>query len=90
MIILGSRYQDETIYPAPLPNGEVQHAVYRTSLSDGTVSAYHVWQASDRIDVIAERYLGSGDLWWMIADINPEVLDPFAITPGTLLKVPSA
>lgn len=90
MIVLGSRYQDEAIYPALLPNGEIKQAIYRTSIPDYTVGSYHVWRSSDRIDMVAEKYLGSGDLWWMIADLNPEILDPMAIPPGTLLKVPSA
>jgi len=29
-------------------------------------------------------------MWWEIMDINPEILDPFTITPGTQLRIPNA
>lgn len=90
MIVLGSRYQDEAIVPALLPTGEVKQAVYRTQTLDETPTGYHVWRDSDRIDQVAEKFLGEGDQWWRIADLNPDILDPMGIQPGTVLRVPSA
>lgn len=90
MIVLGSRYQDEPIVTATTASGEVRQAVFRTTAAGDIGGRYHVWRSSDRIDQVAEKYLGSGDQWWRIADLNPEVLDPFAIVPGTMLVVPSA
>ena len=90
MIVLGSRYQDEAIIATPLPTGEVRQSVFRTSTLNETGNRYHVWRSSDRPDQVSEKFLGNGDQWWRIMDLNPEVLDPFNIEPGTLLTIPSA
>ena len=44
----------------------------------------------DRLDALANKYLGDSQLWWQILDINPEVINPFNITPGTQLRIPNA
>mgnify|MGYP006273391509 CR=1 FL=1 len=43
----------------------------------------------DRIENIAVKFLGNPELWWQIMDINPEILNPFEIPPGTLLRIPN-
>ena len=48
------------------------------------------WVENDRLDNLANRYLGNPALWWQILDINPEVLDPTEIAPGTQLRIPNA
>lgn len=44
---------------------------------------------SDRLDLIAARTLGRGELFWRIADAN-DAMDPFELTaePGRRLRVP--
>lgn len=42
----------------------------------------------DRIDLIAYRYLGRADLWWVICDYN-DVFFPLEIEPGVTLRIPS-
>jgi len=44
----------------------------------------------DRIDTIAEIFLGSPYLWHKIMDVNPSVGDPFNIAIGTVLRIPLA
>ena len=90
MIFLDSRYVDGPLYKA-------KNA--RTNKYDITVlrecPAYQVsfftypWVETDRLDVLALKYLGSSELWWQILDINPEILDPFDITPGTSIRIPN-
>lgn len=48
----------------------------------------HVWSESDRLDLVAARYLGDPSLWWMVMDYNPLIPDPLHILPGTVLNVP--
>lgn len=45
-------------------------------------------QAGDRWDDIALTVLGDPQLWWKIADINPELFDPRALRPGILIRLP--
>jgi hypothetical protein len=48
----------------------------------------HVWQDGDNFATLAEAFKLGPKYWWEILDINPEVLDPFAIVPGTLIRIP--
>jgi hypothetical protein len=41
------------------------------------------------LDNLALRYLGKSNLWWQIMDINPEIVDPFSIEPGTPIRIPN-
>jgi nucleoid-associated protein YgaU len=41
----------------------------------------------DRLDLIAERCLGSPDLWRLLAEVN-DIEDPTQVPPGTELRIP--
>jgi hypothetical protein len=63
------------------------YRVYPTALY--RFSTY-TWTSEDRIDIVANDFLGSANLWWKIMDINPEIINPFSIAPGTVIRIPSA
>ncbi|GAB3417850.1 LysM peptidoglycan-binding domain-containing protein [Flindersiella endophytica] len=48
----------------------------------------HVVSEGDRLDLIANRFLGDPGAWWQVADANPS-LDPRELTqtPGTKLRI---
>lgn len=48
----------------------------------------YIWKDGDSLAKLSEIYGVGAKYWWEIMDINPEILDPFAITPGTVLRVP--
>lgn len=48
----------------------------------------YTWVFGDRLDYLAFVYLGNSRLWWQIMDINPSIDDPFAIEPGTKIRIP--
>ena len=43
----------------------------------------------DRIDLIASRFYGAADLWWVIALVNEMRLLPDDLVPNTNIRVPS-
>jgi hypothetical protein len=89
MIFLDSRYADGTILKAyDARNGSYQLTVFRNFPRYYTSYLVYEWVETDRIDDIALQFLGKSELWWEIMDINPEVLDPFNIAPGTLIRIP--
>jgi hypothetical protein len=49
---------------------------------------YYTWTQRDRIDLIANELLGDPSFWWVIMDYNPEILNPFDIPLGTVLRIP--
>ncbi len=42
----------------------------------------------NRIDIVALKYYEDPTYWWIIAVAN-QLINPFIITPGTVLKVPT-
>jgi hypothetical protein len=50
---------------------------------------FHTVSECDRVDLLAYRYLGRADLWWVICDYN-DVFFPLDVPVGTVLRIPSA
>ncbi len=50
---------------------------------------FHIVVEGDRIDLIAYRYLGRAELWWIICDYN-DVFFPLELEIGIVLRIPSA
>lgn len=91
MIYLGSRYQDQRVATLDFPDKSARQMVLRDTVPFAEDAArLHVWVETDRIDQVAEKYLGSGDRWWSVMDVNPEVMDAFAIQPGQVIRIPDA
>jgi len=49
---------------------------------------FHTVVEGDRIDLIAYRYLGRADLWWVICDYN-DIFFPLELRVGMVLRIPS-
>ena len=91
MIFLDSRYVDGTLTKTWNPRKEQYDLVVLRNWSTYVQSYfYYNWVETDRLDNLALKYLGNPSMWWEIMDINPEILDPFTITPGTQLRIPNA
>lgn len=89
MIYLDSRYADGTIFKSfDARNASYQLTVFRKFPSYYTTFLSYEWVETDRMDDIATQFLGKPELWWQIMDINPEIIDPFNIAPGTLIRIP--
>jgi hypothetical protein len=90
MIFLDSRYVDGPLYKANNSRtGKFDITVLRLFPAYQTSFFTYQWVETDRLDILALKYLGNSELWWQILDINPEILDPFDITPGTSIRIPN-
>jgi hypothetical protein len=49
---------------------------------------FHTVVEGDRVDLIAYRYLGRADLWWVVCDYN-DIFFPLELEAGTVLRLPS-
>jgi len=49
---------------------------------------FHTVVEDDRVDLLAQRYLGQADLWWIICDYN-DIFFPLELEPGSILRIPS-
>lgn len=90
MIFLDSRYADGNLFKAQdSRNRKYQVSVFRIYPSDITNYFLYDWVETDRIDNVANKFLGSPNLWWRIMDFNPDIIDPFNISPGTQIRIPN-
>jgi hypothetical protein len=90
MIYLDSRYVDGTLVKAyDARKGSYELGVYRNWPSYSVQYFFYEWVETDRLDLVALRFLGNQSAWWQIMDINPEVIDPLTIVPGTQLRIPN-
>lgn len=90
MIFQGSRYASSCIESVPDSSG-VYHATVYPGCHTATQYRYTTYrvQYGDRLDTIATTALGDPELWWRVADVNPEILYPDSLTPGMVIRVPS-
>jgi len=49
---------------------------------------FHTVTDGERLDILAPRYLGDANLWWIICDYN-DLFFPLELEPGTVLRIPS-
>lgn len=90
MIYLDSRYADGPLFKAmDARNGHYYVTVMRRFPTYAVKFFWYEWVATDRLDDLAARSLGNPEFWWQILDLNPEILDPFDIAPGTQLRIPN-
>ena len=89
MIYLDSRYADGTLLKAyDSRTGTYELTVYREWPSYSVQYFFYEWVETDRLDLLSLRFLGKSGHWWQILDINPEIIDPLNIAPGTVLRIP--
>lgn len=51
--------------------------------------AFHRVVEGETIDMLADRYLGDAELWWIIAEANPQRSFYGDLPAGALLRIPS-
>lgn len=89
MIFTDSRYASGTLSKSINPTTNKYHLnVVRNFPSEGSRYYYYQWKEKDRADTVAFKTLGSSNYWWRIMDYNPEIIDPFNIPVGAVLRIP--
>lgn len=89
MIYEGSRYQRATVAAVPSDHGWAP-TVFRDIPSEVLPTRQVVMSDHETLQDIAYRAYGDPELWWHIADNNPDVLYPDNIPAGTVLRIPNA
>jgi phage tail protein X len=69
----GKTYMETTIYP-------------RVSPSDSDI--YIITDEGDRLDLLAYKYYGNTNMWWVIASANNINDAVFYVEPGIQLRIP--
>lgn len=90
-IYLGSRYEIATVdFLAVTPMGDAAPVVFYEFSNLGKMTyAEYSWKTGDRLETLAMRFYRDPELWWIIAEANPEITDIQNISAGTVLRIPS-
>ena len=85
-----SRYYDGPLAQTPHKyTGEYNISVFRNWPGSKAINyVNYVWKEGDSLPALAHAYGLGTNFWWEIMDINPEILNPFYISPGTIIRVP--
>jgi hypothetical protein len=87
MFFSGSRYQNQTTYTTTLADGTTATAVRLPLPSNPPLLGFHKRQQGERLDLIANYYLGDATGTWQICDGN-NALAPDALAIRPLIGVP--
>ena len=91
MIFSDSRYATGRLFKAwDARKSQYNLTVTRTFPSYTTAFFFYEWVEGDRLDIIANKFLGNSNRWWEIMDLNPEHVDPYSIEIGTQIRIPNA
>ena len=89
MIFADSRYSTGKIFTAhDARKDDYFVTVLRKFPTDATNYFLYSWAESDRMDIVASRFLGSASRWWRIMDFNPEIINAFDVPLGTTIRIP--
>jgi nucleoid-associated protein YgaU len=90
-IYSGSRYEDSLVDFFHINEyGQSYPIVFYTVDDLETVSFYtHIYTPGETLHGLSQRYYNRPDLWWTIAEYNPELTDFFSIPAGTVIRIPS-
>lgn len=90
MITSNSRYVSNTLSMVTGSDGNLRTTIVPNN-PEATQFSFmlHVVTGFDRLDTLANTYLGDSTLWWQIADINPDVTIDWSIMPvGATIRIP--
>lgn len=90
-IYIGSRYESSVVdfVATETRATAVTPVVFYEFTAMGLLTyEQYTWKRGDRLDNIAQTFYGRPEMWWVVAEYNPELLDPQNITEGTVLRIP--
>jgi hypothetical protein len=89
-IFSGSRYSDSVVdfftkneYGVATPI-----VIYKFDSLDSVSFFTHIYNDKETLHALSQRYFRRPDLWWTIAEYNPEIVDFTNIKAGTLMRIP--
>jgi phage tail protein X len=90
-IFAGSRYEYSTIDFFSVIAGESENPTVFYEFDDLGLTSYqnHRYLSGERLDQLAYRYYSRPEMWWIIAEYNPQIDDHENIPNGTILRIPS-
>ena len=92
MITDNSRYANNTLSMVAGSKGKLRTTIIPNNPAATQFSyTLHTVTGYDRLDTLANTYLGDSSLWWQIADLNPDTTIDWTNLPvGVTIRIPVA
>jgi len=87
MFYPGSRYQNQPTYTLVQPDGSVITVVKLPLPSPNPLIGYHKRNQGERLDLIANHYLGDATTFWRLCDANNAMV-PDALAAHATVGIP--
>jgi hypothetical protein len=87
-IYQGSRYENAVVQKVLAPDGSTRSTIMPVVRPVGSAVILHTVIDGDRIDILANNYLGDPTQWWQIADANPDWLWWDSLPAGLIIRIP--
>ncbi len=88
MISNKSRYSNSVLVTETVGGKDVVYITPSAPTAYTFRYVYYVVNGSDRIDDIANAYFSDPTQWYLIGDANPQIMNWFNLTPGTIIRIP--
>jgi nucleoid-associated protein YgaU len=90
VIFEDSRYENDTIDSVLGSDGAYHSTIFHTAeaVEDIPIASTHVVAMNEDFTTLAWQVFGDPELWWVVADANPQVIYPDEIPVGTVVMIP--
>ena len=90
-IVSGSRYEYSLVdYFRKDEHGETYPIVfYEFDDLDEISFTTHTYKKGETLQGLSQQYLRTPQLWWTIAEYNPEITDFVNLSENTVLRIPN-
>jgi nucleoid-associated protein YgaU len=88
VIFKGSRYQNVGVYEAQDATGRIVKALKIRFIPPTPAGYLHTFTNDERLDILAFRFYGNAEKFWLIADANTEMDPEDLARPGNQLLIP--
>jgi hypothetical protein len=88
MFANNSRYYGLATYAVILPDGRVVTAVRCAVANGAPIAGYHRKLGSERLDLLAARYLNDPTTFWRLCDSNGTLI-PDSLAASDLIGIPT-
>jgi len=89
-IFMGSRYAGVPTQQVSDANGEKVTVFEVRPTTDSSRLQYGTEQAKsgDTFEALARKHYGDGNLWYVLADANPDIFWPLSLEAGSIIRIP--
>ena len=85
-----SRHETLPTYEVEGAPGQPARELYQPrTIPQPPPSVVHTVASADRLDLLAQRYLGDPFQYWRIADANPALTPEDVLDPGATIVIPA-